>query len=126
MNLLDMLSGGQSPYDPSTQLLSDDPPDVTTPANDSNIHYLPAPLTTLQRHLLEVVLLMFRDEIRTIAMALQRRTLILLLVDTPATLDSPGAMFSNLDKVSLLFEQMMVIDKHPSMLVDHYIPRKLI
>ncbi|CAN3502419.1 hypothetical protein DICA1_E09912 [Diutina catenulata] len=126
MNLLDMLSGGQSPYDPSTQLLSDDPPDVTTPANDSNIHYLPAPLTTLQRHLLEVVLSMFRDEIRTIAMAQQRRTSISSLVDTPATSDSPGAMFSNLDKVSLLFEQMMVIDKHPSMLVDHFIPRKLI
>lgn len=129
MNLMDMLSGGDSPYDPLVQLMDEyaaEPAQLLV-SSHSHVHYLPTLLTTLQRELVEVVILMFRKEIDSISLEKQLRTRISNLV--AATEDVPSTLtpqFSNFDKIRLLFDQLMIIDKHPSLLVDHFIPRKLI
>lgn len=129
MNLMDMLSGGDSPYDPLVQLMDEGAaePAQLMHLSHSHIYYLPTLLTTLQRELVEVVILMFRKEIDSISLEKQLRTRISNLVDAPD--DVPSTLtpqFSNFDKIRLLFDQLMIIDKHPSLLVDHFIPRKLI
>ncbi|CAN3376127.1 hypothetical protein DIURU_001922 [Diutina rugosa] len=129
MNLMDMLSGGDSPYDPSVQLMDEGAaePAQSMHLSHSHIYYLPTLLTTLQRELVEVVISMFRKEIDSISLEKQSRTRISNLVDAPDDVPSTSTpQFSNFDKIRLLFDQLMIIDKHPSLLVDHFIPRKLI
>lgn len=126
MNLMDMLAGGDSPYDPLVQLQSDDADDISSnnQSPQNNIFYFPVQLTTIQRELKEIVLRMYHEEISLICKEKQRRTSILNLVDETTSLGV--AQFLNFDKVRSLVEHLMTIDKHPSLLVDHFIPRKLI
>ncbi|CAK7896328.1 HDA1 complex subunit 2 [[Candida] anglica] len=108
----------------------------------NGVYYLPTLLTNMQKDLLELLVEVFRAELLDLANARKQKTSIdsLLALTQPS---SPGdstvgngtsdgtetaskPSFSSADKINLLFEQLRLIDKHPTLLVDHFIPKKLL
>ncbi|CAH2352988.1 HDA1 complex subunit 2 [[Candida] railenensis] len=104
---------------------------------NNGIYYLATLLTNVQKDLLELIIEIFRQELITISKVKQQRNTIDSLLDSngPSTQDNEnrsvngrnnGEGFSHLDKINLLFDQLRLVDRHPSLLVDHFIPRKLL
>ncbi|CUM47821.1 uncharacterized protein AC631_04102 [Debaryomyces fabryi] len=140
MNLMDMLSGEARDdiYQTSDmQLVLDENDPLTESTNivitqpENGVYYLPSVLTQLQKDLMETVLHIFSldllDEIRT---KRERSSINSLLDNTvpefDAMNDTNNESMNKYDKVSLLFEQLRLITKHPSLLVDHFMPKKLL
>lgn len=140
MNLMDMLSEEarddiyqnndmQSVLDENDPLTETKDTVITQPEN--GIYYLPSVLTQLQKDLTETVLHIFSldllDEIRT---KRERSSINSLLDNTgpefDAMNDTHSESMNKYDKISLLFEQLRLITKHPSLLVDHFMPKKLL
>lgn len=99
---------------------------------NNGIYYLATLLTNVQKDLLELMVEIFRQELITISKVKQQRNSIDSLLDNSGP-DSPdgdhrinGEGISHIDKINFLFEQLRLIDRHPSLLVDHFIPRKLL
>lgn len=104
---------------------------------NNGIYYLATLLTNVQKDLLELIIEIFRQELITISKVKQQRNTIDSLLDNngPSAQDtenrstngrSNGEGFSHIDKINLLFDQLRLVDRHPSLLVDHFIPRKLL
>lgn len=95
------------------------------------VYYLPTAVTTVQRDLQEIMIEIFRLELAALFAAHNHKNSIRSLLSDDAPRPDAGAGgsaggYSSVDKVNLLFEQLRLIDRHPSLLVDHFIPRKLI
>lgn len=140
MNLMDMLSEEvrddiyqsndmQSVLDENDPLIEDTSTVVTQPKN--GVYYLPSVLTQLQKDLMETVLHIFSSSLLDEILTKRQRSSINSLLDNTgpdfdAINDRNSESMNKYDKVSLLFEQLRLITKHPSLLVDHFMPKKLL
>ena len=88
---------------------------------EQRIYYLPTVLTRIQKELLEVMIQIFSTDLVNEIHSKNQRGSINSLLDN---VSSP--VLNSYDKLNLLFDQLMIIDKHPSLLVDHFIPKKLL
>lgn len=126
MNLMDLLSNepGSSMYaedGPQADTLLDQRMNIYDYEPDQRIYYLPTVLTRIQKELLEVMIQIFSADVLNEIHSKKLRGSINSLLDNAT---SPAT--SSYDKLTLLFDQLMIIDKHPSLLVDHFIPKKLL
>lgn len=151
MNLLDMLSADAP--EPVFQIhdandmqsiLEHAAPDMDVDYDDKNgdteiiqpndgVYYLPCVLSKLQAEISEIVLQLLKSVLLTEAYKKKQRASINSLLDNSMDGDDErkGNLndfndLSHFDKVDLLFDQLKTINKHPSLLVDHFIPKKLI
>lgn len=142
MNLLDMLSAEKREelYERNDilSILDENTPMVGNSLNNQEIiqplngtYYLPTVLTQLQRDFAEVVFQIFSSELLDEIQSKRQRTSINNLLDTGGNdFDAISGLENNsmstYDKADLLFEQLKLINKHPSLLVDHLMPKKLL
>ncbi|KAK6459599.1 structural maintenance of chromosome protein 3 [Scheffersomyces xylosifermentans] len=138
MNLMDMLSG-----DPPSSIYSTQENDMAAILDENatsnghgmstlneevehperGIYYLPTMLTRLQKELVEVLIQLFGPELLNEVRSKKSRTSIDSLLDS---VSNSANSFSSYDKVTILFDQLNIINNHPSLLVDHFIPKKLL
>lgn len=120
MNLMDMLAGdspGREPLDVSVE------PRLEMNSEQNNVtgvYYLPTQLCQIQIQLLDLVVQMFKGELLLELKNRKKKASIASLLES----DTPDLQIY--DKIELIFNELMVIDKHPSLLVDHFIPKNLI
>lgn len=151
MNLMDMLAGDPVSEDglPSSILplegayasdLAYDIPAMLDSENSepeallqpqNGVYRLPTLLTHIQKELSEVVLQIFHDVLLAEANSKRLRASIRSLLESDENghhhaLDLNEGLLDFHDKVSLLFEQLCLIERHPSLLVDHFMPKKLL
>jgi Class II histone deacetylase complex subunits 2 and 3. len=88
---------------------------------EQRIYYLPTILTRIQKELLEVMIQIFSTDLLNEIHSKNQRGSINSLLD-----NASSPILNSYDKLNLLFDQLMIIDKHPSLLVDHFIPKKLL
>lgn len=136
MNLMDMLSEErreeayqnndmQSILEENDAIIGYSKDEISQPEN--GVYYLPSILTQLQKDLNEIVLHIFSTELLDQVNSKRERTSINSLLDTTENeFDVNAGSISKFDKISLLFEQLRLISKHPSLLVDHFMPKKLL
>lgn len=151
MNLMDMLAGDPVPEDAlsgsilpllasyATDLANDIPAMLDSENSESEallqpkngVYHLPTVLTHIQKELSEVVLQIFHHVLLAEAHSKRLRASISSLLDSGENghhhpLDLNDGSLDFYDKVSLLFDQLRIIDRHPSLLVDHFMPKKLL
>lgn len=94
---------------------------------NDQVYFLPTILTRMQRELSEIVLRLLKPALLTEAKTKRQRTSINSLLDNGDDSELEGAeKWTNTEKINLLFDQLRTINKHPSLLVDHFIPKKLL
>ena len=101
--------------------------EVTQPNN--GVYNLPTKLSPLQRDLIEMVTHLFLNEISDEIMENKRKTAISnLLEDDSSTTEEKflGANETRSKKIALFLEQLKVISRNPSLVVDHYMTKKLL
>lgn len=125
MDLMDILSG-DAPYSIGRDEVGLQPAAVNEMQDSDMVFHLPTPMTVFQMDLSEVIVQLFYGEI-TLAVfenSSHKRTSIDSLLDS-----NPGPHFAgrqNHEKMNILFNQLKIVSKHPSLLVDHFIPKKLL
>lgn len=117
MNLLDMLSGGPDMGGDAVML----DPVVTEEVVQHNdgVYRLPAVLTDLQKEMSEIVLQMLKQVLLDDIVSRKQRASINSLLESSGGPD-------NLPVIDLMFDQLRTIAKHPLLLVDHFIPKRLL
>ncbi|KAK6204729.1 structural maintenance of chromosome protein 3 [Scheffersomyces amazonensis] len=139
MNLMDLLSGDPPSSIYSTNELEKDsvlqlPNDNLSKNNvvnlsqeveqpNNGIYYLPTTLTRLQKELMELVVKMFSPELLNELTTKKSRTSIDSLLDSSSNAEHESQTY---DKIALLLDQLQTIESHPSLLVDHFMPKKLL
>lgn len=115
---------------------------------NKGIYKLPTLLTDVQRELQEVLIELFRQDLlevyRKKHLSTKKKTSINSLLEdnlfeiptNDVTVSTTSAVigggsgsrfgFTSTDRINLLFEQLRLIDRHPTLLVDHFMPRKLL
>lgn len=146
MNLMDMLSGDspnpifQDNDASDMQSILDNaagPNEVHESIEDDElslkndqVYYLPTVLTNMQKELSEIVLRLLKPVLLNEAKTTRQRASINSLLDNNdegASNELDGAeKWNNSEKINLLFDQLRIINKHPSLLVDHFIPKNLL
>ncbi|CUM64989.1 uncharacterized protein PRCAT00002607001 [Priceomyces carsonii] len=137
MNLMDILSNDA----PSSVLKGQDPDlesilnnvaptkdddfqgDDITGHDQSAVYYLPTLLTRIQKGMSEIALQIFIPELLNDLDLQSQRTRIDNLLESA---DHEVRSISSYERISLLFDQLLLINKHPSLLVDHFIPKRLL
>jgi hypothetical protein len=89
---------------------------------NTGVYLFPTQTCHLQRYLINIVLQMFKVDLIHEIKCSNKKPSIASLLDTNDDLQ----MYDMYDKIQLLFDQLLIIDKHPSLIVDHFIPKKLI
>ncbi|ODV69385.1 hypothetical protein HYPBUDRAFT_131166 [Hyphopichia burtonii NRRL Y-1933] len=152
MNLMDMLSGdtpdsifqNNDPQDMQSVLENAAPSGLEDGANggahpiqtNDGVYHLPTILTKVQCELAEFVLQVLNPVLLSEAHSKRQRASINSLLDNntndnsgmtdDASKEGEGNYLSQFNKINLLFDQLRIIKKHPSLLVDHFIPKKLL
>ncbi|EGW31696.1 structural maintenance of chromosome protein 3 [Spathaspora passalidarum NRRL Y-27907] len=135
MNLMDMLSA-----DPPSSLYSPQMNGVDTAYEDSKprdpfavsdevlpdnaVCYLPTLLTRFQQSVVDLLLHLFSSELLNEVKSKRLRTSIDSLLESAPTTKENG--LNTYEKISLLYEQLMKVNCNPSLLVDHFIPKKIL
>lgn len=92
------------------------------------LYYLPTELTGLQKELSEMSLNIFKPELLEDMYTRKEKTSITCLLETSDE-DRRAIKGNELtmhERIELLFDQLFLISKHPSLLVDHFMPKKLL
>ncbi|KAG7192913.1 uncharacterized protein KQ657_001370 [Scheffersomyces spartinae] len=124
MDLIDILSNDEPYSGLQVSPLSEE--------QDSDmVFHLPTPMTQFQMDLNEVMVQLFYGELTQAVFesSPHKRTSIDSILDS-----HPGAHNTNsgdisgrhYEKMNILFNQLRIVSKHPSLLVDHFIPKKLL
>lgn len=136
MNLVDMLSSesnGQyeaTMYSILNQEGSEQLPNITQPPG--GVYYLPTVLTNLQKDLMEYIVNIFSPELIKGIQDQLEKTKIHNLLDDDDTREDDDSLERNdsgltyQEIISLLFKQLKVTTNHPSLLVDHFLSKKLL
>lgn len=91
--------------------------------------FLPTTLTELQESLIELVLHLFSSELLNEVRAKKLKTSIDNLLESSNVINDSNNNINNSskeDKISLCFEQLAIIENHPSLIIDHFIPKKIL
>lgn len=95
----------------------------------NKIIYLPTTLTELQESLIELVLHLFSSELLNEVRSKKLKTTIDNLLESSNVINESNNNMNNIskeDKISLCFEQLAIIENHPSLIIDHFIPKKIL
>lgn len=131
MNLLDMLAGDppEAIYTTANEVLEilEEPEMNIEPELSSKlgVHYLPTVLTALQRDICEILVQIMRHHLSSGVEYRRNRASINSLLET-AEIAETGSDFDSHDMVKLLFDQLCIASRHPSLLVDHLMPKQLL
>lgn len=101
--------------------------DVTQPNN--GVYNLPTKLSPLQRDFTEIVTHLFNNEISNEIMENKRKTAISNLLEDESSMTEEkflGADDTRSKKITLFLEQLKVVSRNPSLVVDHYMTKKLL
>lgn len=128
MNLTDMLSGAapagvQLQQDFSYHFDTNMVPE--TEANRTSVHYLPTVMSRLQKDVSEAVVQIFASALLTELHTKKNRTSINWLLESELTMNNDDGV-AHARMVSLMFNQLRTICMHSSLVVDHFIPKKLL
>lgn len=91
--------------------------------NIQQVYYLPTVLSRIQKEIMDMILHIFSSELLKEVQTKVLRTSINSLLDNDVPVVDSIATY---DMVSLLFDELRVVAKHPSLMVDHFIPKKLL
>lgn len=116
MNLLDMLSNE------SLGTMYQDSMDGVLGEREQRLFYLPTLLCPIQKELSALLVLIFTNKLLEERRAQRLRTSINVLLESSDDLNSQAVF----EVVTLIFEQLRVISRHPALLVDHFIPKKFL
>lgn len=132
MNLLDMLAGDppQAIYkteeSPTTVLgVLETKTNNETDSNDG-VHYLPTVLTPMQRDICEIIVQIMRHHLTNGVESRRNRASINSLLETAESSEGIASSSDSYDMIKLLFDQLCIASRHPSLLVDHLMPKKLL
>ncbi|CAI5758252.1 unnamed protein product [Candida verbasci] len=117
MNLLDILS-----KDPPTSIYNENNIESELSLNN-NIIYLPTYLTDIQNLLIKLIFQIFSNDLLNELKAKKMKTSINNLLENNIINQESN---NNIDKINLCFDQISCITNHPSLLIDHFIPKKLL
>lgn len=111
---------------PEKERVSATPLRITQPEN--GIYYLPTTFLPIQRDLQEIVIQIFGDVLAEEVRLKRQKTSINNLLDNAELQETASATssFSQAEKLNLFHEQLCLITRHPSLLVDHFMPKKLL
>lgn len=125
MNLVDILSEEQLAV-PVKDRASDSLLRIKQPEN--GIYYLPTTFLPIQRDLQEIVIQIFGDVLTEEVRLKRQKTSINNLLDNAGLQETASTVssFSQVEKLNLFYEQLCLITRHPSLLVDHFMPKKLL
>lgn len=138
MNLMDMLSGESQRYQAESMNSVLDAVDAAPLASQTQppngVYYFPTVLTDLQKDLMELFIRVFGPQfIKEIHHKRLRTNINSLLDDEEYEGSAPGDSSTTAsqdlpfsDQVDFLFEQLSIATNHPSLLVDHFLPKKLL
>ncbi|RCK64603.1 HDA1 complex subunit 2 [Candida viswanathii] len=100
----------------------------TTTTTTNGVIYLPTTLTEVQETLTELVLHLFSSELLNEVRSKKLKTSIDNLLESSNAINdsSNGSDSTREDKISLCFEQLSIIENHPSLIIDHFIPKKIL
>lgn len=101
--------------------------DVSQPSN--GVYYFPTELTKLQTELQEFVVNIFNPKLLQDIYKKKQKTRIHSLLDSDdgnGSNDGREHELSPTDKIDYLYEQLTTITKNPSLLVDHFLPKRLL
>lgn len=100
-------------------------PEIQQPPNA--VYYFPTVLTNVQKDMMEFCLKIFGPElVKELYLRRQRTKIHSLLDDGDDAADLTDNKLSFNEKLELIFEQIETITKHPSLLVEHFLPKKLL
>lgn len=126
MNLMDMLSA-----DLAVNPISGEEPFYETLANleqneqsESSVHYLPCVMSTLQKDMSEAIVQIFSSLLESEIVMRKQRTSINTLLESSSLLKDNEHLI--LDSLSLMYNQLLTVSMHPSLLVDHFISKGLL
>lgn len=126
MNLMDMLSAdlalnsvaAEEPfYETLTRLEMNEQP-------ENSIHYLPCVMSTLQKDMSEAIVQIFSNSLESEIVMRKQRTSINTLLESTTLLKDDEHLI--LDSLSLMYNLLVTISMHPSLLVDHFISKGLL
>lgn len=131
MNLLDMLSNDATVYqndDTVTSFYNDATPIQTSHCIKSTVYHFPTSFSSLQADLTEAVVQMFSLSLKNrLSFHSQRARISNLLQPSESMLNGqPNDSHANTAACSLMFNLLLTISMHPSLLVDHFIPKGLL
>lgn len=133
MNLHDMLivddgpavmfpqDGDADPFMGEAVTSAEPPLSLQFPEN--NAYYFPVTLSQTQTELTEMLLQLFKKDISEHAQALRPRTSIQSLLDDSPQGQSSCGLFERFES---LFDLLVKVARHPSLMVDHFFPQKLL
>lgn len=90
-------------------------------SDNDGIYLLPTVVTRVQRELFEINIRLFSDFLLQEVSYGNQRTSIDSLLE-----NSDENAVSSYEKLNLLFEQLSRINRHPTLIVDHFIPKNLL
>ncbi|SGZ48895.1 CIC11C00000001640 [Sungouiella intermedia] len=125
MNLMDMLmENGESFRNYLEFGATEQYPVQSVP---KNVYYLPTVFTKLQKDMSEAVVQIFRPALTKQLAARNQRTSINSLLDSEPVVNGTGDQEMNDEELgALMFDQLRQLSRHPSLVVDHFIPKKLL
>ncbi|KAI5952900.1 HDA2 [Candida jiufengensis] len=105
--------------------------------NASGVYYIPTKLTRIQLSLIEILLHLFSETLIDQFKLKKKKTSIDSLLEVsnlqttlePSSLDhsnNSNDLNLNYELISICFNKLNLINNHPSLLVDHFIPKKLL
>ncbi|KAL6452894.1 HDA2 HDA1 complex subunit 2 [Candida maltosa Xu316] len=97
------------------------PMSTTGPITNNGIIYLPTTFTCLQKSLAEIILHLFSSELLNEVRSKKLKT-----NSSNEIQDNNNNNNNRQDKLALCFDQLWTIANHPSLLIDHFIPKKLL
>lgn len=126
MNLMDMLSA-----DLALNSVAAEEPFYETLASfelnqqpENTIHYLPCVMSTLQKDMAEAIVQIFSSLLESEIVMRKQRTSINTLLESTSLLKDNEQLI--LDSLSLMYNLLLTISMHPSLLVDHFISKGLL
>lgn len=143
MNLMDLLSNDSNGLEPEQEFnnfnsmnsytlydIPNDPPATTQQdSNPLNVYYLPTELSAIQKDMFEAVVQMFASTLPEELFPKRERSNInsLLLGPEDAVYGNHDSdKYNRAKKVALIYNQLLTICMHPSLVVDHFISKGLL
>lgn len=133
MNLMDMLSQDpaqlQPAQSPELQLFAENACSTSPLDREfNNVFYLPTVMTKLQKDMSEAVVQIFRSGLEKEIRSRRLRASINSLLDNTEIFGNPDtlSLAERAQVVRLMLDQLKSICMHPSLVVDHFIPKKLL
>lgn len=126
MNLMDMLSSdpglnsvheGEDTFFETLRQQELERPEIT-------VHYLPCAMSTLQKDMSEAVVQIFSNLLDSEICMRKKRTSINTLLENSTLLKDDECLIT--ESLLLMYNQLVTISMHPSLLVDHFISKGLL